>query len=721
MKKLLLSSLISLLFFAQSPAQEFPWNAYFGGQGADFARDIRQTADQGYIVAGYGGDGNASNYYVVKLDLFGDLQWQRNLNKDNYSEKAYNVLETPQGEYIIVGSATSGNRPWIVKLDQNGETIWTSEWTDQAPNNSALLAHGTLLPDGRIVVVGAEGQYGSQPNMFIVGADGQLIEQRSLVPIVPPGWLAGTYVNHIESTADGGFVMTGTAGSATASRAFLWKFDANADSSWVQHYTTSNAWMRSAEHVSQLADGGFLLTGIDAPNGNNSCAIRTDSQGNFLWYQSYSDTLYTHATAGIEMPDGQLWFTEKRYDGIGTTFFQSAMIKTDASGNLISRAAIMASDSSTAITNMVKTNDGGFVLAGEINEYLSVNEQDLFVLKSDALGNISGVLLDYVWPGDVNYDGEVSMDDLMILGVTSGGSGPERWNASISWTPQYVTDWADTVVTGVNFKHADTDGNGIIAIDDTLAIVQNYGLSRNAAQKNHHHVLTGQDLYVLPNEAVLVDNQKVMIPVYLGSEGADITNLYGLQFSLILDDSIVDIQHLKLDFDNSWLGNTTEELWSMVHRQNGLADIGITRSNQQPVSGSGLLAMLSFWLNEPLEPGASTSISITFTNLKAHSLDLQPINLLTDTFEVLITNSITKLPEVQVASLSISPNPSTGTVNIHHLLPGAQLRVYSMSGYMVLQMVAGSTLESIRLDKPGMYVIESIDGKGIKRSKVLIQ
>ena len=468
MKKLLLSSLISLLFFAQSPAQEFPWNAYFGGQGADFARDIRQTADQGYIVAGYGGDGNASNYYVVKLDLFGDLQWQRNLNKDNYSEKAYNVLETPQGEYIIVGSATSGNRPWIVKLDQNGETIWTSEWTDQAPNNSALLAHGTLLPDGRIVVVGAEGQYGSQPNMFIVGADGQLIEQRSLVPIVPPGWLAGTYVNHIESTADGGFVMTGTAGSATASRAFLWKFDSNADSSWVQHYTTSNAWMRSAEHVSQLADGGFLLTGIDAPNGNNSCAIRTDSQGNFLWYQSYSDTLYTHATAGIEMPDGQLWFTEKRYDGIGTSFFQSAMIKTGASGNLISRAAIMASDSSTAITNMVKTNDGGFVLAGEINEYLSVNEQDLFVLKSDALGNISGVLLDYVWPGDVNYDGEVSMDDLMILGVTSGGSGPERWNASISWTPQYVTDWADTVVTGVNFKHADTDGNGIIAIDDTL-------------------------------------------------------------------------------------------------------------------------------------------------------------------------------------------------------------------------------------------------------------
>lgn len=723
MKKLTYTLTISFLVFQlQLFAQDFPWNAYFGGNGADFATDIKQTSDNGYIISGYGGDLNSSKYYVVKINLFGDLEWQQILNKDNYTEKAFSILETAAGEYIVVGTATSGNRPWLVKLNGSGDVIWTTEWTDQAPFNSALLARGTLLPDGRIVIIGAEGQYGSQPNMFIVSSEGQLLEQRSLVPIVPQGWLSGTFVNHIEATSDGGFILAGTAGSSTSSRAFLWKFDQNADSIWTRHYTGETAAMRSAEHVSQLADGGFLLTGFDAPNGNNSCAIRTDEQGNFVWFQLFPDNIYTQATAGIETNDGNLLITEKRFDGIGTSFYQSAMITTDAAGNLLSRQPIMASDSSTTITNMVKTNDGGFVLAGEINEYLVVNEQDLFVLKSDALGNISGVTLDYVWPGDVNYDGMVDMDDFMILGLTAGASGPARWNASIDWMPQYVTDWADTVVTGVNFKHADTDGNGLVTIDDTLAISVNYGQNRTVQKIKNAAITNGFDLFLKTEDAFLIEDRIVSIPVHLGSAEKPVENIYGLRFNVSSDTNLIVSSTVKIDFQDNWLGDIPSAIWTIQQNAgNNTIDFGLTKIDQNMSSGSGLLGMLSFKLKQELNPGQTIILHINITSVSAHHIDLEPLELSSGSFEIPVTNSITGVNNSVEDEITVGPNPTNGKLFFDKLKAGSEIRIYSLASQLINQWVATESQTETVLTNPGVYIIEIGKNQEIKRFKIVVR
>lgn len=121
-------TLTAILAFATPMihAQQFPWNAYFGGEGADFVTDIKQTTDNGFIIAGYGGENNSTKYAVLRIDQFGDLMWQQLINKDNYAEKAFNILITAENEFIVVGSATSGNRPWLVKLNQDGELIWTT-------------------------------------------------------------------------------------------------------------------------------------------------------------------------------------------------------------------------------------------------------------------------------------------------------------------------------------------------------------------------------------------------------------------------------------------------------------------------------------------------------------------------------------------------------------------------------------------------------------------
>jgi len=735
MKHLLTLFFSSLLIFYSGTAfgQTFPWTAYFGGSGADFATDIKQTSDNGYIIAAYGGDGNSSNYYVVKLNEYGMLQWERNLSKDNYSERAYSVLETTEGDFIIIGRATQLRRPWVVKLNSGGDTLWTSQWTNSLPSNSALLARGVLLPDGRIVVIGAGSDLGLVPKMFIVGQDGELLAQPTLNAPVPPGWYSGTFVSHVEPTSDGGFILTGTAGGGSSSKAFLWKFDQNADSSWVKVY--NNFGMRAAESVKELSDGGYILAGFSSPNSEHSCALRTDEAGNVLWSNIYPDQIYTNATDVIQWNNGQFLITEKRFDAVGGTFFQSSLITLDSDGSLLSREMIMASDSSTTITRMQRTNDGGFVMAGEINEYLIVNEQDLFVLKSDAEGNISGVFIDYVWPGDVNYDGIVNMDDLMILGVTAGAAGPARINPSIDWFPQYVTNWADTVVTGVNYKHADTDGNGIVDVNDTLAIITNYGLTRDLENRRYLSSVpykssrNGSELFIIPEEVMLIDAMNVEIPLYLGEVATPVSGFYGMRFSIATDPTLVLTESMMIDFAGSWLGTQNSDLWSIqkTFADVGVTDLGLTLNNHQPVSGFGLIGHIKFALAQPLQPGEVIPLDIHFDNLLAHGYNLTPLDLSTGSFQIVLDNNLTGVGNSStIEKIYIFPNPVSAGESIVIQTFGEikRVEIFHLNGLKIKEIEnTGVNISSIAPPSAkGVYILKTETNSGeVSVTRLIVQ
>ena len=116
---------------AQAPVIE--WQKSLGGSSGDFARSVQQTTDGGYIVAGetYSNDGNVSgyhglwDYWIVKLDSSGIIQWQKCLG-GNDSDEAHSIQQTSDSGYIVAGHSdsndgdVSGNHGgadyWIVKL-----------------------------------------------------------------------------------------------------------------------------------------------------------------------------------------------------------------------------------------------------------------------------------------------------------------------------------------------------------------------------------------------------------------------------------------------------------------------------------------------------------------------------------------------------------------------------------------------------------------------------
>ncbi len=112
------------------------WQKSLGGSDGDRAYAMQQTSDLGYIVIGSSpsndGDvtGNHGNqdYWLVKLTSNGLLDWQKSLGGSE-NDEAYAVKETADGGYIIAGYSQSNDGDvtsnygdkdyWIVKLSFN--------------------------------------------------------------------------------------------------------------------------------------------------------------------------------------------------------------------------------------------------------------------------------------------------------------------------------------------------------------------------------------------------------------------------------------------------------------------------------------------------------------------------------------------------------------------------------------------------------------------------
>ncbi len=100
------------------------WARLIGGTAGDYPTDIAQAPDGGYVLTGYTysfGAGGA-DVYVVKLDRSGNLLWTRTIGTID-AEYAYSVLISRDGGVVVAGyyDPNSGNAGgYIVKLDSSG-------------------------------------------------------------------------------------------------------------------------------------------------------------------------------------------------------------------------------------------------------------------------------------------------------------------------------------------------------------------------------------------------------------------------------------------------------------------------------------------------------------------------------------------------------------------------------------------------------------------------
>ncbi len=147
------------------------WTGTYGGNDYDRARSVLQTTDGGYIVVGsthsYGAGG--SDIYVVKTDSLGDTLWTRTYGGDGF-EYADEVQQTIDGGYIIAGYTESfgsgGYDLYLLKINTVGDTIWTMVYGSEDSEYGRSVA---LTADGGYIVAGEFRIY-IPPNDYLIDA-----------------------------------------------------------------------------------------------------------------------------------------------------------------------------------------------------------------------------------------------------------------------------------------------------------------------------------------------------------------------------------------------------------------------------------------------------------------------------------------------------------------------------------------------------------------------
>ena len=320
-----------------------------------------------------------------------------------------------------------------------------------------------------------------------------------------------------------------------------------------------------------------------------------------------------------------------------------------------------------------------------------------------------------VWPGDANYDGLVDNNDLLPIGLGYDTTGYARLYPTISFTPQYCQNWIDTLVTGVNYKHIDCNGDGIINADDTTAVLLNYGSTHPRGGGAQPWKNNAPILHVKISPDTLSDGQTVTATLSLGDSSLPCTNVYGLAFTYNYDPIVVDTNSINLTFTNSWLAGTGDHInISKNFFGPGQIQAAITRINHLNRSGSGVIANVSMKITTGNINGKNMQYYLMhsfISNLTVidNAGNVLPFNAGSDTAQVEFIPTAIAPVTAATAKINIFPNPAIDQLYVNCSLPATGLiSIVDMEGRTVMQQSIETLTSTLNISalSGGVYMIK---------------
>ena len=240
------------------------WHVGRGTDGEEHVHEGMQTTDGGYIAIGQteeGGGSRTTDMLVVKVDADGGLEWTARLGTTGQMDVGIAILEVDDG-YLAAGGLWAGGRQQsaLVKLDRNGEEVWTRRYHDRGASAVRGLDHTS---DGQVAVTGYTDGFeegfvfiSEESTGFLMVVDDSGAPSVSVELPVPQG-------TKVRQTADGGFAVLSTvwteANGEDVQNAALVKTDAVGSVEWRQTY--GGADNNQAFDFDMAADGTFVLAG----------------------------------------------------------------------------------------------------------------------------------------------------------------------------------------------------------------------------------------------------------------------------------------------------------------------------------------------------------------------------------------------------------------------------------------------------------------------------
>jgi hypothetical protein len=297
------------------------WTRCFGGSDDDEAFDVTQTKDSAYIIIGQtsSNDGDVHNnhggsdYWIIKLNNVGDTIWSKTYGGSKF-DVARSVCETYDSGYVIAGYTNSNDGDvhnnhggydfWILKLNAEGDTIWTRCFGGSG-NDKAYSIDQTL--DSGYVVAG----FSSSNNGDVHGNHGEsdywIVKLNKVGDTLWTRCFGGSYddkATSIQQTMDTGYIIAGYSSSSDGdinddcgSDGFYFYFIIKLNSSgqiiWEKCFRSGPGYFK-AHSIQQTNDKGFIVTGIGeiAMADYITYILKIDSTGNIIWNNTYDNSFY---------------------------------------------------------------------------------------------------------------------------------------------------------------------------------------------------------------------------------------------------------------------------------------------------------------------------------------------------------------------------------------------------------------------------------------------
>ena len=319
------------------------WVARYNGPGnnEDWANSLAVDGDGNiYVTGASGGSGTGNDYATVKYDASGNQIWVARYNgPGNGGDVAYSLAVDGGGNVYVTGYSDAGGTGYdytTVKYDALGHQLWVARYN--GPGNGWDEAYSLAVDSsGNVYVAGFSDGGETNDDYATVKYNSAGVEQ----------WVAGyngpgnqhdqAYSLAVDGL--GNVYVTGRSGGSGTSLDYTTvKYDALGYQRWVARYNGPANYWDEAFFLAVDGGGNVYVTGRSWGGGTSYfdyATVKYDASGNQIWVARYNgpgneqDQAYSLAVDG----GGNVYVAGFSYGG--ETHEDYATVKYDASGNQV--------------------------------------------------------------------------------------------------------------------------------------------------------------------------------------------------------------------------------------------------------------------------------------------------------------------------------------------------------------------------------------------------
>jgi hypothetical protein len=389
--------------YKNSNTPTIQWQKTIGNNDTVTIDNVQKTTDGGYILAGYKVTSpNNYDYWIVKLNSNADIEWEKTYGGSNTNKATY-IQQTADGGYIVAGYSYSTNGDvtnnnggidaWILKLSTNGDIEWQKTYGGSADDYFKSIKQTT--DNGYITVGHTYSKDGDIPNnqgnfdAWIIKID----VNENLEWSKTFGGTDYEQINNVQQTTNGEYLILGQTESINGDitnnhgNADWWiiKLQTNGNLQWQKTYGGSGFDVASC--IQKTNDGHYIVAGITDSNDGDITNSHGDKDA---WVVKIDDlgTILQQTTIGTNGSEGVnsiLQTHDNNFLVVGSSQNANSNIKNifvaalNTNCTLLWQRQIPQENSDTFARAIFETTDCGYIIFGK--QFFSSSSGNDIIIK----------------------------------------------------------------------------------------------------------------------------------------------------------------------------------------------------------------------------------------------------------------------------------------------------------------------------------------------------